>query len=100
MAAVSSKCAFTINALPQDHQARQAQEDEDAPDHGLPLVALLTHLWVGLAERQPVHWRERQRRMKCAIEYANAFPSYFLERSERWWRLIVEPGAAGVIICM
>lgn len=46
---------FTVESLPPDHQASEAQKEEDAPDDSLPLCSGLLHLWVGLTERQPVH---------------------------------------------
>lgn len=49
------KSDFTVDTLPPDHYACEAQEEENAPNDRLPLCCLLLHLWVGLAERQPIH---------------------------------------------
>lgn len=46
---------LTIGLLPPDHQAGEAQKDQDAPNDSLPLLCLNLHFWVGLTELQPVH---------------------------------------------
>lgn len=51
---------ITIESLPPDNQASEAHEDENTPDDRLPLVCRLLHLWVGLAEHQPVHWEQQR----------------------------------------
>lgn len=45
----------TIDTLPPDHQASDAEEYEHAPNDSLPLPCSMLHLWVGLVERQVVH---------------------------------------------
>lgn len=59
--APSTLTTFTVDSLPPNHQAGEAQEEEDAAQDGLPLGSLLLHLRVGLAEHQAVHCRDESR---------------------------------------
>lgn len=47
----------TVDSLPPDHQAGEAQKNEDTPKHSFPLFCFPLHLRVGLAEHDPIHCR-------------------------------------------